>query len=101
IAVRDTTGPVIACPAAITIECNQVVGQNPSTTLTGNATATDNCDPNPGITHSDAVVPGNCADNYTVNRTWRATDRCGNTSTCLQAISVRDTTVPVISCPAA
>jgi len=35
-----------------------------------------------------------------IDRTWSATDDCGNTSTCVQRITVRDTTPPVITLPA-
>ncbi|MBK9931688.1 MAG: hypothetical protein IPP04_17690 [Saprospiraceae bacterium] len=40
--------------------------------------------------------------NYTINRTWTATDSCSNISLpCSQVITVLDTIKPVISCPAA
>jgi len=39
-----------------------------------------------------------CAD-YDISRTWTATDSCGNSSSCVQTIQVRDTTNPVITCP--
>src|SRR5690606_8917637 len=35
----------------------------------------------------------------TINRTWIATDDCGNSSTCLQVIVVDDNVAPVITCP--
>ncbi len=49
---------------------------------TGQATATDNCDPNPNVTYEDAV------QDDTIFRTWQATDACGNTATAVQAIYV-------------
>src|SRR5205814_8553659 len=73
------------------------------------ATATDKCDNNPTLTPSDVTTPGSCAGNYTVTRTWTATDACGNSSTAAQTINVHDVTPPVIaslpapstiSCPA-
>jgi len=42
---------------------------------------------------------GSCLDNYVLTRTWTATDRCGNTSTQSQVITVQDTTAPEINCP--
>src|SRR5262249_6582675 len=63
-------------------------------------TATDACDPNPTLTFSDRTTPGNCPQNYSVTRTWTATDHCGNSSTKSQTITVRDTTPPTITgCP--
>src|SRR6185436_10341688 len=41
-----------------------------------------------------------CANEYTLTRTFIATDACGNTATASQTITVEDATPPVISCPA-
>jgi len=90
ITVVDDTAPVITCPADITIECDE--STDPANT--GTATATDNCDPDPSVTYSDATA-GN-----TITRTWTATDACGNSSNCVQTITIDDTTPPVITCPA-
>src|SRR5439155_938555 len=46
---------------------------------------------------ADVTTPGDCPQNSSVTRTWTATDHCGNNSTKSQAISVVDTTAPVIS----
>src|SRR5207247_8475971 len=43
------------------------------------------------------VLPG--ATVNVINRTWTATDDCGNSSTCVQQITVRDTAPPVIIAP--
>src|SRR5437667_10380866 len=43
------------------------------------------------------VLPG--ATVSVIDRTWFATDDCGNTSTCVQRITVRDTTPPAIAVP--
>jgi hypothetical protein len=92
IEVVDTTVPTVACPADVTIECDQ--STDPSNT--GLATATDNCDENSLIAYSDAEIPGHCPQEKTVNRTWSATDACGNSSSCVQTIRVVDRTPPVI-----
>jgi hypothetical protein len=63
------------------------------------ATAFDNCDSSPTITYSDVTTAGSCAQEVTIMRTWIATDGCGNSSTCIQNISVQDTMPPVITCP--
>ncbi|MBK9982116.1 MAG: hypothetical protein IPP15_06765 [Saprospiraceae bacterium] len=87
--------PVITfCPANTTISCE-------ASTLpanTGTATATDDC-PGVVVTSTDAIVQGNCVNNYTINRTWKATDNTNDMATCLQTITVRDITPPTISCP--
>src|SRR5439155_258217 len=90
ITVRDTSKPVLAgVPADETVECNAVPAP-------ASPTATDNCDPAPAISYSEVRTDGNCADNYTLTRTWTATDRCGNASSLTQVITVRDTTKPVL-----
>jgi len=96
IAVIDNTPPVIACPANITIQCT-------ASTLpanTGTAGATDNCDGAPIVTFTDVTVGGACPQELTITRTWKATDHCGNSSTCAQTIFVDDSTPPAITCPA-
>src|SRR5678816_3849152 len=89
--VQDVTPPVIsALPAVSTIDCNQT----PSWTT---PTATDLCDANPTLTFNDVTTAGNCTGNYSITRTWTATDACGNTTTATQTINVQDVTPPVIS----
>ena len=103
IAVHDITSPVITCPANITVSCDD----DNTPAGTGTASATDNCAPpaNITITHSDASTyssdPSNILHyNYTITRTWRATDIAGNSSNCIQTIIVHDISKPVINCPA-
>ncbi len=99
ITVRDTTPPVITCPADIEVECD--AGTDPSNT--GRATATDNCVSNGNITinYSDNTsgLTG-CGGTGTLLRTWTASDPCGNSSSCVQTITIKDETPPVIHCPA-
>lgn len=94
--VVDDIGPVITCPANIAIECYE-------STLplnTGMASAEDNCGQQVDITFSDATVPGGlCPQSFTINRTWIATDACGNSSTCIQVITVEDNNPPQLICP--
>jgi hypothetical protein len=63
------------------------------------AMAIDNCDPAPVVTYSDAFTAGACPDSETITRTWTATDTFGNQSSCVQIITVVDTTPPVLFCP--
>ena len=60
----------------------------PSPALTGTATVSDACSPNPTLTYCDTVSVGNCAATYVVNREWIAVDACGNSNTCTQTITV-------------
>ena len=102
ITILDTTRPVITCPAPITVYESPTCTIDTATTNTGKATATDNC--NKVITqfaYANLKVNGSCPYNYTINRTWTATDSCGNTSNpCVQVITILDTIRPVITCPA-
>src|SRR4029077_9178956 len=89
--VQDITAPVIAAlPAPSTINC-------PATPLFAVATATDDCGSAFTLTSADMTTPGACAGSYSVTRTWRATDACGNSSTASQTINVQDITAPVIA----
>src|SRR4029077_2673148 len=67
---------------------------------TGTATATDNCTSIvTNISYTDSRTNGSCKDNYIIARTWTAIDSCNNSRTCIQNISVQDTTRPSIICP--
>ncbi|MFC2039462.1 hypothetical protein ACFLST_01575, partial [Chloroflexota bacterium] len=95
ITVEDNTDPVfIHCPDDVTVECD--ASTEPGDTG-GPATATDNCDPSPIVTYSDSAS-GSCP--VVITRTWTAEDDAGNTETCVQVITVEDTTAPVLSVPA-
>ena len=94
--VSDITPPVLTCPADVTVDCTDPFTPDD----VGWVVATDNCDPDPSITYSDNYVAQNCPLTYIVQRTWLVTDTCGNTSTCVQNISINDSNPPTISCPA-
>jgi gliding motility-associated-like protein len=95
VVVTDTTVPLIAgCPGDITIEagssCQSVVSWTPPT-------ATDNC----SATMSESHSPGSVFALGTTTVSYTATDPTGNITTCSFNVTVRDTTVPVITgCPA-
>ncbi len=90
VTVVDTTAPVLAgVPANTTAQCSAVP---PAAT----PTATDNCDSNPNVSMNQTTTAGSSANNYTITRTWTATDACGNTSTGHQIITVMDSTAPAL-----
>jgi len=93
VTIGDTIPPDISCPADTTIECDESTDPND----TGFATVTDEGDLNPAVTFSDVTIPGDCPQEFTIERTWTATDYSENTSSCVQTIEVVDTTPPVIS----
>src|SRR5207247_5154503 len=71
----------------------------PTTNNTGVATASDACSGIASITFLDAFDLTNCTGKAAILRTWTASDGCGNTATCLQTISFKDTVPPIITCP--
>ncbi|MCK4606458.1 MAG: hypothetical protein KAU35_04085, partial [candidate division Zixibacteria bacterium] len=85
----------ITCPADVTIECDE--STDPANT--GTATYTGSCPPI-NLTYSDNTTPGSCAHEYTIARTWTATDAQSNSAQCIQTITVEDNTAPQITCPA-
>jgi len=98
--VADQTAPAISCPSNIVV--NNDPGQCSAMVDPGTASATDNCDSSP-------TIVGTRSDNQALNApypkgltiiTWSATDDAGNTSSCNQSVTVNDTELPTISCPA-
>jgi hypothetical protein len=95
ITVFDNTPPTISCPANVTVTCvNQIPPVN-----TASVSSTDNCGGSTTITHvSDMIVNQLCDNQFTIVRTYRASDACGNSSTCSQTINIVDL-IPLITCP--
>ncbi len=95
VTVQDTTKPtLIGVPADTTVECDAVP---PAAVVT----AIDNCDTTPTLVFNEVSTQtnnGTCSDfNYTITRTWTASDNCGNTRAEVQVITVQDTTPPVVT----
>ncbi|MFZ1946428.1 MAG: FlgD immunoglobulin-like domain containing protein, partial [bacterium] len=88
--IYDGTPPDITCPGPRTFECNQQIDF-------GMATATDNCDDVVAITFVDNQIPGGSPQEYVIERTWRATDDCGNVASCVERVSVVDTHAPTLT----
>jgi hypothetical protein len=99
ITVNDTIAPVVTAPANVTIACTDSLNPKANAAL-GLASALDNCTGGTSTpSYSDQIIPGNCAGNYTVKRTWSSSDACGNTGAALQTITVQDTTPPMVVAP--
>jgi len=93
ITVVDTTAPTLAgVPGDVAVECDAVPAP-------ASVTATDGCGIGSTASFEELRIDGNCPSNYTLIRTWSATDACGNGGSADQAIGVADTTAPVITCP--
>ncbi|MBL0009802.1 MAG: T9SS type A sorting domain-containing protein [Saprospiraceae bacterium] len=94
ITVFDNTAPSITCPANLTVQCASLVPvPDPGSVITS-----DNCGGTTTVTFvSDAISNQTCVNRFIVTRTYRATDACGNSSTCTQVITVFDNTPPVIT----
>jgi large repetitive protein len=92
ITVQDVILPVFTfVPPNVTVECNAIP-------LLGQPTATDNCTATVNISFlGETRLDGTCPDSYMLERRWTATDNCGNATTALQTIVVRDVTPPVFS----
>ncbi|MFL5738653.1 MAG: reprolysin-like metallopeptidase [Flavisolibacter sp.] len=98
ITARDATPPSFTAPPPITIFADASCGYNASTAITGDVTdEADNCDHTLDATYSDVVTNSSCVGNKTITRTWTLTDDCGNTTSHVQIILVKDNTPPVIS----
>jgi hypothetical protein len=59
---------------------------------------TDNCDQDPVVSYSDIVIPSDCSQTYTIERMWTVTDASGNSSSCVQIVTVEDTSPPTLTC---
>ena len=93
ITVEDTTAPEFtSVPADYTAECSDEL-------VLEEATASDNC--NGAVISVDSeTIAGDATGNYTVVRTFTATDDAGNSSSATQTITVQDTTAPELTIPA-
>ncbi|HMJ90325.1 MAG TPA: tandem-95 repeat protein, partial [Candidatus Acidoferrum sp.] len=80
VTVRDTTAPMITCAPAKTVSClgpwvfdiPTAIDEASGTVITPVALGT--------------ITNGSCGNDFTATRTWRATDACGNSSTCIQIV---------------
>jgi hypothetical protein len=82
----DNTPPSLTCPGPITV-CGTAAVPAANIALVTNVT--DNCTGAITVTHEGDVVNGfSLIASYTITRTYRATDGCGNFTNCSQTITV-------------
>jgi hypothetical protein len=89
ITIEDTTAPMLTIPADYTAECDEEL-------VFDDASATDNCG-TVTITLEEVTIDTECAQEYSIERTFTATDDCGNSASAIQTITVQDTTAPIIT----
>ena len=87
--VEDTTAPEwLSFPADVTISCDVEADLILPT-------AADLCSDVASVALvTEEIIPGDAAGNYTITRTFAATDDAGNSNTSTQIITVQDTTAP-------
>ena len=91
--ITDTSPPAIVCPADRTVYCTSPTIPD----STGFPTPGDVCGIDSIFFH-DTKMLTKCNTGKLI-RLWTAIDSSGNTSTCIQLITVVDTTAPVITFP--
>ncbi len=91
ITIIDTTNPFwTSFPDDQTIECDQEI---PAVVM---AEAGDLCDDNVEVVYTTEIIPGECANTYTIARHFRGFDNCGNEVLGTQNINVQDTQAPSV-----
>ncbi len=91
--VRDTTPPVLSCPASLAAECISPDGA--FVPLAG--IASDSCEGNLQVVNDRSPGGPDASGTYPLGRTgveFRATDAAGNTASCRTEVVVADTTPP-------
>ena len=97
VTILDIQNPTITgCPANIVVS-NTPNNCNANVFWTA-PTASDNCS---GVTLTATILPGSNFPIGTAPVTYTATDASGRTSTCTFTVTVNDTQLPTITCPAA
>jgi gliding motility-associated-like protein len=96
----DTVAPVLQnVPDTIQVSCDtiqQYLMNNPPSMVT----ATDNCRDNLTVEfQQDTMLIPPCPNDMNIRRSWTATDSCGNLTSAVQIIRVRDLTPPTYTRP--
>jgi hypothetical protein len=87
---EDTTPPVfVSTPLDMVLYCTEAL---PSSAVE----VSDNCGI-AAVEQADVMLPGDCAGSYQVERTFTATDGCGNSSTHVQTFIFVDNEAPAVT----
>lgn len=101
ITVIDDIPPTITCREEVTINCQNIIGDNIES---DQPTVSDNCASldQLTVTFADEQIVDICENKIQqqFNRVWTVTDPCGNFATCRQLIKIIDDIEPTITCPA-
>jgi N-acetylneuraminic acid mutarotase len=95
--VRDTTPPSLLCPADVILECQSAGRADVSLPV---ASALDSCQVTASVANDRTSGGADASGSYplgTTRVTFTATDAAGNISSCATAVTVVDTTPPLIS----
>ncbi|MGZ5566344.1 MAG: hypothetical protein ACXWKG_04950, partial [Limisphaerales bacterium] len=88
---HDTTAPtLVLVPTNTTAQCDAVPAVS-------RVAALDDCDANPTVSFVEQLIPGRCANQFAIVRTWTAIDASGNATSAQQTIAVSDTKAPTVS----
>ena len=91
--VVDRTAPTLTAPASVEFGCDEPL-------VYDDAFALDACEGEvPVVELAAQIVDGDCPSNYTVLRTFVSTDGCGNDTTVVQTVQVRDLEPPTFILP--
>ncbi len=99
--VEDNIAPTFTAPANIRLYKNDTCFVDMTVVGAGDVDdEADNCSTGIEATYTDEVIAGNCANDFTILRTWILVDKCGNAAEPqTQVITIEDTTRPSITCP--
>ena len=92
ISIFDNASPTIVdVPKNITVDCKNIPA--PAALV-----VKDNCDTQlTSVSPTDKITLGSCSSNYSIQRTWTATDACGNIASQFQIITVKDSIAPTLT----
>ena len=91
IIVVDESPPVFSnIPSVVNLNCDDIIP-------VFNPTVTDNCDSDIEVVFEENQIAGDCSANVRIERTYTASDDCGNSTVLTQVINVTDNEPPVFT----